>query len=320
LSRAREGRDGSLGAPRVGPDHGPPASRVTDNARAAALVTGSSVAFAVNDTFMKLVSEDVPLMQAVFLRGIVVSVLFYAALRWRGAIRLAMPRRDRWLVVARTSAEVLTAYFFLTALFNMPLANVTAILQVLPLSVALASAVFLGEPIGWRRFVAIAVGFFGVMLIVRPGTDGFTIYSVYALIAVGLITVRDITTRLLSPAVPSMSIALVTAIAVCLAGGAVTLTQGWAPVGGTSLVHIPLAAGAILFGYLLSVMMMRLGEVSFVAPFRYSALVAAVILGILVFDEWPDMLTVLGSVIVVATGLFVLYRERQMARAARLSG
>lgn len=289
---------------------------ISDNTKAAALMMGGSTAFAVNDTFMKLLAGHVPLMQAIFLRGIVVSALFYLVLRYMGTVRFAMPRRDRWLVGTRVVAEVVTAYFFLTALINMPLANVTAILQVLPLTVTLAGAVFLREPIGWRRFLAIVVGFVGVMLIVRPGTDGFTIYSVYALIAVALITVRDITTRLLSPAVPSMSVAMLTAFSVGLAGGVVALFGDWQPLTLSVTVLIASAAAAILFGYLVSVMVMRIGEVGFVAPFRYSALLAAMLLGVLVFDEWPDTLTLMGAGIVVGTGVFVLYRERKLARAA----
>ncbi len=287
----------------------------TDNMRGALLMVGSMAAFTLNDTFMKLVGETVPLMQAIFLRGVVVSLILYLALRQSGGLNLSIPKRDRWLVFWRVLAEVLTAYFFLTALLNMPLANVTAILQVTPLSVALAGAIFLKEPLGWRRLSAIAIGFLGVMLIVRPGTEGFNIYSVYTLIAVGLITLRDIATRKLSPQVSSMSVALATALAVTIAGGLVSLFQPWAPVTASSALMLGGAALAILFAYLMSVMTMRVGDIAFIAPFRYSALIAALILGYLVFGDWPDALTLIGAAVVVATGLFTFYRERQLSRA-----
>ena len=112
-------------------------------------------------------------------------------------------------VTAVRVSEVAAAWLFLTALFNMPIANATAILQVLPLTVTLAGALFLGEALGWRRLLAILVGLVGVMLIVQPGAEGFTIYSIYVVLAVAVITVRDLSTRRMSPQVSSLSVAAV---------------------------------------------------------------------------------------------------------------
>lgn len=288
---------------------------LTDNTRAAALMVGSMSAFTVNDAFVKLLGQDLPLMQLVCLRGLMVSAILLLFLRIQGGFRLGIPARDRWLVALRAWTEVLTTFFFLTALINMPIANVTAILQALPLTVALAGALFLGEPIGWRRLLAILIGFVGVMLIVRPGTEGFTVYSVYALVAVCLITLRDLVTRQLSPAVPSMTVALATAATVTVAAGVVSSFQPWSPVGQSQAALLLAAAVSILFGYLLSVMVMRVGEIGFVAPFRYSSLVVALILGYLVFGDWPDPATLLGAAIVVATGGFTLWREHRQAEA-----
>jgi len=170
----------------------------------------------------------------------------------------------------------------------------------------------------WRRLLAIAIGFAGVMLIVRPGPDGFSLHSLYALGAVGFVTVRDLAARRLSPATPSITVALAGAALIMAASGIVTLMQGWQPVAAREFGLLSVAALFILVGYLASVMTMRVGEIGFVAPFRYTGLIWALILGWLVFGDWPAPLTLLGAALVVGTGLFTLYRERRLALRARL--
>ena len=132
------------------------------------------------------------------------TILVFALARHLGALHLRFARHDRWLVAFRCVAELSATFFFLTALMHMPLANVTAVLQALPLTVTLGAALFFSEQIGWRRIMAIALGFAGMLLIVRPGPDGFSIYAMYALIAVICVTARDLITRRMSPEVPSM--------------------------------------------------------------------------------------------------------------------
>jgi S-adenosylmethionine uptake transporter len=287
---------------------------LSDNMRGALLMVGAMTAFTLNDACMKALSDELPLMQALFLRGLVTSALILGFLVTAGRLDLRLARRDWILVTIRTAAEIAAAYFFLTALFNMPFANVSAILQALPLTITLAGAIFLGEAVGWRRLVAILVGFGGVMLIVRPGGEGFTIYSVYGLAAVLAVTLRDLVTRRLSAAVPSMSVALVAAIGVGLAAGLASIFEGWAPVSGLAALQLGGSGVFVMLGYLLSIMVMRVGDIAFVAPFRYTSLLVALIVGFVIFAEWPDALTLIGASIVVATGLFTLYREARVAR------
>ncbi|MGB5557198.1 MAG: DMT family transporter [Paracoccaceae bacterium] len=287
---------------------------MTPNSRGALLMMLSMSAFTLNDACMKSLSDQIPLFQAVFLRGIFTSLTLAIAAAWLGAFSVALSRRDWMLVGIRSLAEVAAAYFFISALFKMPIANVTAILQALPLTVTLAGAMFFGEKVGWKRMLAILVGFLGVLLIVKPGAEGFNSYAVYAVIAVIAVTIRDLAARRLSHEVPSMTVALSAAVLVTGFGGLGLLTQPWAPVGGTEALQL---AGTVFFvigGYLFSVMAMRIGEISVVAPFRYFSLLCALVLGLLVFGEWPDSLTLIGSAIVVATGVFTFYRERRLAR------
>ena len=284
------------------------------NMRGAFLMMASMIAFTVNDACMKALSDEVPLFQAIFLRGLATCV-FLAFMAWRtGAFKVSIPPQDIGVVAIRSIAEVVAAYLFISALFNMPIANVTAILQALPLSVTLASAIVFREAIGWRRMIAIVVGFCGVLLIVRPGADGFNIYSVYAIIAVIVITIRDLAARRLSVEVPSMTVALSAAVAVALFSGIASIGSDWVPLSGKVAWQLSGATLFVIGGYLFSVMTMRVGDIDFVAPFRYTSLVCALILGLLVFGEWPDKLTLIGSAMVVATGVFTLYRERRMTR------
>jgi S-adenosylmethionine uptake transporter len=289
---------------------------MTDNLRGALLMTGSMTAFTVNDAFMKLLSEDLPFFQLLFVRSVAVAVLI-GVMAWRAnAFARRLSPQDKKLVAIRSLAEIGAAYFFLNALFNLPIANVTAILQALPLTVALGAALVLREHVGWRRFLAIGIGFGGVLLIVRPTGDGFTLYSVYALLSVVCVTVRDLAARKLSRDVPSLLVALAAVLGVLAFSVVGAAFVEWQPMDGRDSVLMVFAVLAIIGGYLFSVMAMRVGEIGAVAPFRYTSLLAALVIGLLVFGEWPDMLTQIGALIVVATGLFTLWRERNTARKA----
>ncbi len=283
---------------------------MTPNAKGALLMMGSMAAFTLNDTCVKATHGALPLLQLLTLRGLISSVLLYLLARRLGALHLRMGRGDAVLLALRCAAEVAAAYFFLTALMNMPLANVTAVLQVLPLTVTLGAALFFGETVGWRRMLAIALGFGGMLLIVRPGPEGFSLHAAYALAAVACVTLRDLVTRRMSAQVASMTVTLSSALAVFVAAGIASLWVDWVPLDARSAALIGASSLFVMLGYLLSVLVMRVGEVSFIAPFRYTGLIWALGLGWAVFGHWPEPLTLLGAAIVAAAGLFTFYRGR----------
>ncbi len=293
---------------------------MTDNTRGAALMMAAMLAFVLNDSCMKLLSDELPMFQAIFLRGLGVSAIFLV-LAWRmGALRLPAGARDRGLLVLRTAAEVAAAGLFLTALFNMPLANATALLQSLPLAMTLAGALLLREQVGVRRWSAVAVGFVGVLLIVRPGAEGFNVYSLHVLAAVVAVAVRDLATRAMTPDLPSLTVALAAGLGVTGVFGAAALVPG---LGAPWVWPSPAAWGlmgmATLFlvaGYQLSVLMMRRGEVSVIAPFRYTSLLWALILGVVLFGDWPDGMTLAGAALVVVAGSFTLWRGARKGAVA----
>lgn len=287
---------------------------MTPNHKGALFMMGAMAAFTFNDTLVKAVGEALPLSQILVLRGAMASLLIYAFARYQGSLRFRLSRRDWGLVGLRCLAEGGATFLFLTALMRMPIANITAVLQMLPLTVTLGAALLFQEPVGWRRMVAILVGFCGMLMIVRPGPGGFEPASVYALGAVACVTLRDLSTRRMSANVPSMTVTVLASFSVLGFGIGYSFFQDWVPV---STGQVGLLAGAaciILLGYLGSVMAMRVGDVAVVSPFRYTGLLWALILGWLVFGDWPDQLTLMGATLVVAAGLFTLYRERQQTR------
>lgn len=284
---------------------------MSDNLKGAALMVGSMTAFTINDAFMKAIAGELPLFQAMFLRGLGLVACLIGLCAAAGQLRPAVSVRDWWLVVLRGLAEVGGAVFFMTALFHMPLANVSAIMQATPLAVSLAGAIFLGEMLGWRRLLAILVGFLGVLLIVRPGGSDFSIFTLAAVGAVICVTFRDLAARRLSKDLPSLFAALVAAVLVTAFVGLASLLENWAPISTKAAAQLTGAMIFILGGYFFSVAAMRVGEVSFTAPFRYTSLLVALILGFVVFGDLPGPITLIGAGIVVVTGLFTLYREHK---------
>ncbi|MEP3297349.1 MAG: DMT family transporter [Pseudoruegeria sp.] len=288
-----------------------------DNTRGALHMIGAMAGYTVNDAFIKVLLADMSFYQAIFIRGCLITLLLCVLVYVKGGQSLRMGRKDWVVITARTITEVTGTYFFLVALSNMPIANVTAILQSLPLTVALAAALFLREPIGWGRMIAILIGFVGVLLIVQPGTEGFDVYAIYGLIAVAFITARDVLARIVSDAVPSMSVAISASIGVTLFGGVGMVGAEWVGLSTSNWLFMGGSVIALTLGYIFSVSVMRIGDVGFVAPFRYSSLLIALVLGFVLFREWPDTLTLIGSGIVVATGIWVLFQERTVPGGAR---
>lgn len=277
-------------------------------------MSGSMACFTLNDAFVKLAAQSIPLFQTVFLRGVLTTLLMLIVVRAMGRLSFSIPREDRPRVFWRTAAELGAMVAFTIALVNMPIANISAILAALPLTVTLAAYLFLREPVGWRRMLAILVGFAGVMLIIQPGTEGFSIYSLVAFISVIMVTIRDLVTRRLSEDVPSMSVAVITAGAVAVFGGLLSLGETWVMPDAQTILLIIGASIFIIGGYVFSIMTMRVGDIGAIAPFRYTSLIWALMLGFLVFGDWPNALTMIGGGIVVATGLFTILRERRVAR------
>ena len=290
---------------------------MSDNFRGAFLMVASMAAFVFNDTAVKLLGDRLPLFQIMFLRGIL-TVMFVAGLcQYFRVWTLKLSRRDWTVVAIRSLADIGASFLFLSALFQMPLANLTAILQFLPLIIALGATLFLNETLGWRLLSAIIFGLVGMGLIVRPGAEGFGIYSYYGVGAVFCVALRDLITRRLSNDVPSLLVTFFNAVGIMLYSTIALLWTDWVPTSPEDVKLLFLAAGFVSFAYWLSVLVMRNGDISFVAPFRYTGLLWALLMGYWVFDHFPDGFTLLGAGIIIVSGLYLMWRESRLRRPAK---
>lgn len=266
-------------------------------------------AFVVNDSLVKVLTADLAVPQLIAVRGLMATLLLCLLAWWRG-ISLSVRALRQPLVLLRTFGDVSCTLFYIAALSQLPLANASAIFQALPLTVTLGAALFLGEPVGWRRWSAIGFGFLGVLIIVRPGLEGFTSASLFVLASVVCAAIRDLSTRRLPLAIPSLLVSVVAAAGVTVTGILLIPTTGWVPLTGEHFSLLALAAVMIGVGYVAIVSAMRVGDMGFVAPFRYSVLIFALLIGVFWFGDIPDAMVLLGSLIVVLSGGYTLYRER----------
>ena len=280
-----------------------------ENFRGAVLMMICMGAFVLNDAFVRLAGGSLPLAQILFFRGLLTTITLLLVAFYTGAFKLKVPRQDKWLIFFRSVTEALTAYFFLTAVMNMPFANVTAILQILPMTVTFAAAIIFKEKVGKFRISLILFGFLGVILIINPAKDGFNIYAGYAIISVLLITIRDVLSRKLSFDVPTLIPTVSASLGVLLFSTILIINTAFQPPSLQNSFFIGSAAFFIIFGYYTAILVMRAGEISFISPFRYSAILFALLIGFIFFEEQPSKTALLGMIIVMVSGVALIMRN-----------
>jgi drug/metabolite transporter (DMT)-like permease len=292
------------------------------NRRGIAAMALAMTSFVSNDALVKYVSESLPSAQLIFIRGLFAMALLLGvahalgALRSRpgpagGGVRVILQRP----VLVRSALDSLATLTYLTSLFHLPLGNATAINMATPLFITLFAVIAFSERVGAARWLAISAGFLGVLLIVQPSTTGFNGYALLCLGGTLLHTGRDLITRTIPKSTPSILITLSTAVTVTALAGLLSIFQGWQPV---TLPQMALLAAASVFlssGYFLLVVGMRAGEMSLIAPFRYTGLLYALALGWLIWGDIPNALAWTGIVLMVGAGLHVLHGERARSRA-----
>lgn len=284
-----------------------------DNYKGMGWMTLAMLGFALADTFIKLTLGALPVGQVIAIFGFGGALIFGGWAAAKGE-RVMDPSLFTAPFVFRLAAEVVGTMCFIIALASIDLSLLSAIIQANPLLVTLGAAVFLGAPVGWRRWVAILIGLVGVLIIVRPGLDGFDANSLWALGAAVGLTGRDLATRAISRDVSTLLLAAWGFAAAGVAGLILlAVTGGAAMPGGLLTVQL---AGALIFAliaYYSVTAAMRIGDIPAVTPFRYTRLVFALVLAFFVFGERPDMWTLIGASIVIATGLYTLWRESKAA-------
>lgn len=285
------------------------------NLRGAVFMVLSMAGFAVEDSLLKIAAVSLPPGQVLITFGILGTAVFaMLALSAREApLTRAMLTRP---MILRSLSEVTGRLFFMLAIALTPLSTASAILQATPLVVMVGAALLFGERIGPRRWLAVVLGFLGVLLILRPGTDGFGPLSLLAIVAMLGFAGRDLATRA-APVSVSFRQLGVLGFSMLIVAGLIALPFGGplvAPDGATWLGLLA-ASGAGVCAYTFLTVAMRTGQVGAVTPFRYTRLIFAMMAGIAVFGETPDRWTIVGSIVIILAGIAALRLSRQPATA-----
>lgn len=301
-----DGRPGTGDSPASGVAAADPAQ--ANNTAGIIAMLAAMASFACGDSLMKLSAAELPTGELVFLRAAGMSAAAFAYGALTGAFRNAWKLVARPMVL-RAVGDVGGALAFQSALARMALADLVAIIQINPLTVTAASAVFLNERVGWRRWTAAAVGLLGVLLIIRPGTSAFTWWSIVAVVSVLFATLRDVSTKSIDRMVPAVLIIWFSSSAVAAGSLLMVFFEDWVwPAPGMTL-QVAGASAFSLAGHLCIIMSVRKGELSAVAPFRYSIMIWALILGLVIWGDLPDAVTLLGMAIVTGAGIYTFRRE-----------
>ena len=292
------------------------AAQAAANRRGILAMAAAMASFVTNDALVKYASQTMPAAQLIFIRGVMATLLVLAVAHSLGATR-RIGDVVRGKVAVRAVIDAMATMFYLGSLFHLPLGNATAINLAAPLVMIVFAVMFLNERVSLQRWLAILAGFAGVLLVIQPRAEGFNAWALVCLAGTLFHATRDLLTRQIAQNIPSILITLATALAVTLLSGAASLVQGWKPFG---LFELSLLAAASVFlagGYYLIISSMREGEMSLIAPFRYTGLLFALVIGYGVWGEVPNLAAWCGIALLISSGIYVLHGERSRRQAAR---
>ena len=298
-------------------------SGLSPNTRGMLAMAGASMLFVASDALAKVISRTWTVGQMMTVRGMIAIVLAFAVVVATGAGR-RLPMIGKPLMILRSVLEGTVALTFLYALSLMPLADLTSILMLSPLAITVVSIFAFKEQVGWRRWAAILAGFVGMLLVVQPGGAASAAPNYGFAAALGLCSVlgvamRDTLTRFLPPDIPSVIITLAASIGSCAGGLVLSSLQGWNAFAWLPFLGCIAAAVIVTAGNLLLVLACRGVDLSVVAPYRFSAVIWSIVVGMTVFGDVPNALSFAGMAIITASGLYAMHRERIRRRQAQAS-
>ena len=280
-----------------------------NNAKGIVLMLISMAAFALGDTFVKTSGSFLSPAQIMFFL-ISGGLILFAVIAVAKGENLKEPRAFAPVLLLRYCTEMIGLLGMIMALTNVPLSIVGAVTQASPILVAVGAVIFLRETVSWRRWSSIAIGFCGVVLVIQPWGESLDYAVLWAVVALVGFSVRDLVTRLTPPDIASASLATFTMVA------ALPFTATWVLFTGEKffpaeinwiIVGCMVILGSV--GYLLLITSLRLGELSAIMPFRYSRIVFLLIFGVLFFGESPSLSMLLGSALVIVSGIYLMWRE-----------
>ena len=280
-----------------------------ENLRGIAFMIAAMAAFAVEDVLIKMLASSLPISQILIIVGTMTGS-FCCVVAVITKTRLLMPELTDTAVIVRFLTDTFATLFFVYALALIPLSSISAIIQAAPLLITLGAIVFFKEKVGIRHWMAIVFGFVGVILILRPGSEAFTPASLLAVVATVFMAARDLSTRLITAQIPTLTISTYSFLGAAIAGVIALPFDGPFSYPNSSkwihLTTICLVAGLSNFMLILAT---RHGDASVIAPFRYTRIVFAMILAVFVMHESPPWQTLLGAAIILSSGCYILSRK-----------
>ena len=282
---------------------------ISENTKGAFLISLAAACYVMSDIFMKFLSSEISMFQITFLRGLFVTFFLFSYCYMSKASFFVKEWRDRIVITIRSILEVIMTYAFLTALFNMNVANANAILQLIPLMVLLGSFIFLRQSPMTHEWIAVLVGCLGTVIIIRPGSSDFNFFTIHALVAVFCLSARDLLTVRLNKNIPSNVVAFYSALMLTVVSFLLSEDTDLFGIVDNSL-FIVYTAIFVSIGYIALVSAMRYGEVTFVSPFRYTALLWASVMGFIFFGEIPKFSTLFGGSLIILAGIFIFYKSK----------
>ena len=282
---------------------------ISENTKGAFLISLAAACYVMSDIFMKFLSSEISMFQITYLRGLLVTFFLFSYCYMSEASFFIKEWRDRIVITIRSILEVIMTYAFLAALFNMNVANANAILQLIPLMVLLGSFIFLQQSPKTYEWIAVLVGCVGAVIIIRPGSSDFNFFTIHALVAVFCLSARDLLTVRLNKNIPSNVVAFYSALMLTVVSFLLSEDTDFFGKVDNSL-FIVYTAIFVSIGYIASVSAMRYGEVTFVSPFRYTALLWASVMGFIFFGEIPKFSTLFGGSLIILAGIFIFYKSK----------
>ena len=280
-------------------------------------MVGSMALFSLEDFFIKLLSKTIPASQIMFIMGVLGSIFFIMMAKAAQQPIFSRDLLDKHVII-RTLGDLFGALFFVSAIVLTPLSSASAILQGTPLAVTAGAALFLGEAVGLRRWLAVLVGFIGIILIIKPGVADFSPLSLLAVAAVICLSARDLATRAMTDALPTITISIYAFLALAMAGVlAIPFYGSFVSPGLDECALFMLGISSGVVAYYLIVGATRYGDASLIAPFRYTRLVFAMVLSLSILGERPDLFTWIGASVIVLSGYFIALRERSIKKVER---
>jgi drug/metabolite transporter (DMT)-like permease len=285
---------------------------LNDNIKAAMLVVIGMSMISSNDAIMKLGSAKLGIGQILFIRGMLATLIFAIVIKSTGRQLFPKIALTKWNL-ARAGCECLATICFITGLSLLPIAIASTLVWTSPIFLTICAAVYLKEQVTVARGIAVFTGFIGVLFVTNPFYSEFTWAMILPLVAAAFVVTRDMLTRQLDSQLHSLYVVFTTLILVTLTGGFISLLD-WRPVEISQVGWLAVSAALLSMGFFCQISAVRIGELSFIAPFSFTGILVSVMYGYLVWGEIPTIYMATGIALIIGSGLYILMRRGKITQ------